>query len=286
MLTKKELDYVNTLTFQAPFPGEDYAKNAMKELENAYLLYQKEYKDKEYDLILSDGDSINLEVLQKNVAHMLGIDFKGTQLIGEELYKTSGGVISQMTSYNLLEHILENADKIIAHDSENRTKLINYFKVTIKSTILQSFSNFSRFDFGVIKFNKEEYDETKYKRFSSNSNILLFIPSNEMITPHYVMGLKLDDSESKYIVETMYATPAVHEFMDNQTLVVPTQILITDNSTDVLQKISATTKEKIDILRMYQALLGQARVETKIDIFSDYESLLIEDVNKLTRTQK
>lgn len=283
MLTRKELDYVNTLTSQAPFPGEEYARKAMESLENAYKLYQREYQDKEYDLILSDGDSLNLEVLSKNIAHMLGIDFKGIQGIGEELLKTTGGVISQMGSYNLLEHLVENADKIIEHDSKSRKKFINYFKVTIKSTILESFSNFTKFDFGVIKFDKDNYDESKYKRFSSNSTILLFIPSNEIITPHYVMGLKHDDF-GKYIVETMYAAPTVQDFIDNQTLVIPTQILITDNETDVFKKISATPKEKIDILRMYQALLGQTGILAKIDIFSDYESLLIEDVNKLTRS--
>ena len=188
-----------------------------------------------------------------------------------------------MSSYQVLEFIIDRLEDIIKHDRENSEKYLNYFKVMIKSTIFKSFSDFSLFDFGVSNFNKDNYDEKKYGRFNSNATTLLFTRSNELITPYYVMGLRTDGFNPGYIVETMYATDNIDRFISGQELVIPTQILMTDQESSELTKLTATSKEKIEIIKMYQNILAQYRISANINIMADYESMLIEDSSRLTK---
>lgn len=153
----------------------------------------------------------------------------------------------------------------------------------IKSTIFLSFSNFSTFDFGMINFNKDNYNEEAYGKFLSNATTLLFTRSNEAITPYYVMGLKYDETEVKTIVETLYAPLEIGRFADSQELIIPTQILVTDKSSMELTKLTSSSKEKMETLRMYKSILASASIQANINIMGDYESILIEDSNKLTK---
>ena len=153
----------------------------------------------------------------------------------------------------------------------------------IKSTIFLSFSNFSTFDFGVINFNKSNYKEEKYGKFLSNATTLLFTRSNESITPYYVMVLKYDEGEMKTIVETLYAPLELGRFVDGQELIIPTQILSTDNSTMELTKLTGTAQEKIEILRMYKSILVGFNIQANINIMDDYQNMLIESLNKVHR---
>lgn len=277
MLTKKELEYVNTPTGDAPFPGLAYATCVAEQLLEAFELYKSGYQNKEYDVIMSNGETLSLEIQNKNLCHMLGIDYKRVSSLQSE---------KGATSYQVLEWVINRLDDIIKHDRNSKVRYLNYFKVMIKSTILMSFSDFTLFDFGIIDFNKDKYDESKYKKFSSNSTTLLFTPSNEIVMPHYIMGLKKDPIDGKNIVETLYATSNVQDFMDNQTLLIPTQILITDNNNDELTKLTANPKEKIEILRLYQTLIAKNGISANIDIMGDYESMLMENASSLTRKNK
>ncbi len=284
MLTKKELDYVNTPINRVPFPGQNYALNTGEKLTQAFELYKKDYQDKEYDIILSNGESLTFEILKKNLCHMLGIDFKlVSNLLSKEFQNFGGGITTVAPSFEILELLINRIDEIIKHDATNKERFLNYFKVMIKCTIFISFSNFSSFDFGVLNFNKDSYDETKYGRFSSNANTLLFTRSNEAVTPYYIMGLKYLEEELKSIVETLYAPLEINQFVDKQELVIPTQILVTDNSTMELTKLTATSKEKLEILKMYQSILASTRVPSNINIMGDYESMLMDYSNKLTK---
>lgn len=278
MLTKKELDYVNWPIDKVPFPGQNYAIEVAEKLNAAFELYKKSYQDREYDIITSDGRNLTFEILRKNISHMLGVNYKNVcQLLEGNPFGEHGG------SFDVLVYLIDRLDDIIKHDAENTNRFLNYFRVMIKSTIFMSFSDFSSFDFGMITFNKDNYNEEKYGRYGSNSTTLLFTPSNETITPYYFMGLMYDQTVSQNVVETLYAPVEMARFIDNQELVIPTQILITDKSSMELTKLEATSKEKIEILRMYQNLFAKERIQAFINIMGDYESMLIDDSNNLTR---
>ena len=66
MLSKKELDYVNAPISKVPFPGKNYSLDVAEKLVKAFRLYKKNYQGKEYDIIMSNGDSLTFEILKKN----------------------------------------------------------------------------------------------------------------------------------------------------------------------------------------------------------------------------
>ena len=97
------------------------------------------------------------------------------------------------------------------------------------------------------------------------------------------MGLKYDEGEMKTIVETLYAPLELGRFVDGQELIIPTQILSTDNSTMELTKLTGTAQEKIEILRMYKSILVGFNIQANINIMDDYQNMLIESLNKVHR---
>ena len=86
--------------------------------------------------------------------HMLGIDY---QNIKNECFsdyrlnvlKTNS---SNLSSYELLELLIENSEKVIEHDNNinNKLKAINYYKSGIKCQIFKKLSDFEKFNFAVI----------------------------------------------------------------------------------------------------------------------------------------
>ena len=56
MVSKRELEYVNKYAKTVPFPGNNYAYDAMQMLINAYDTYIKNYQGKSYDFIFSNGE--------------------------------------------------------------------------------------------------------------------------------------------------------------------------------------------------------------------------------------
>ena len=57
-----------------------------------------------------------------------------------------------------------------------------------------------------------------------------------------------------------------------QELVIPTQILI--DNLDNLSKINATSEEKLALLNLYKFIINTYKLNSRINIFSDYESVL------------
>ena len=60
------------------------------------------------------------------------------------------------------------------------------------------------------------------------------------------------------------------EIFDNQEVVIPTQILITNN--DILRKVSASPEEKIQLITMYTNIINRYGLQNRWIIF-DFDNI-------------
>lgn len=285
MISQKELGYVGDYARKIPYPGIDYATEMGKKLVKAFEKYNEYHLNKEYDIILSNGEQILFEILNKNICHMLGLDYKSLNgEYNEKFRKKVLGVDYVITSYELLKKIVENIDDVLSYDYEVGGKIINYYRVGIKCAIFDSISDFDKFDFGVINFDKSKYlDKCCY-----NSEKLLYVQSNEAVSPYFFMGIlreKPIEQSAKYVVETLIAPPSYKEYFENQEVVIPTQVITTtDNS---MTKKEATAKEKLALINQYNAIVHEVGIENNLNIFGDYKAILAEStktkVKSITR---
>lgn len=271
MITTKELQYVDTWATKIPMPGIEYSISVLKEMKECYETYKRKYQNKEYNLIFSNGEEICFEIMAFNLCHMLGIDFQNIK--GEYFDDYRKNVLDlnsyTFTSYDLLEAILEKAEIVAEKDNDirNSRKIVNYYKSQIKCNIFKKLSDFEKFNFAAINYNGKDdrYDYDKQK--------LLFVPSNEAVCPYFIMGIKQGTNENqKYIVNTLIAPQEPKKFFDNQEVIIPTQILVSDN--DALRKLNATADEKIKLLTMYKSIINSYNIPNKLNISGDYESML------------
>lgn len=269
MITTKELQYVDKWETKIPMPGEEYSTQVVDEMKECYETYKQKYKNKEYNLIFSNGEEITFEIMASNLCHMLGVDYQNIK--GEYFKKYRQEVLkiqaTCFTSFDLLEAILENSSKVVEMDNDinNKVKILNYYKSQIKCSIFKKLSDFEKFNFAAINYDakddKHEYDKQK----------LLFIPSNEAICPYFIMGIQQSD-DKKYIVNTLMAPQAPKKYFDNQKVIIPTQILVSDNNE--FRKLNATAEEKIQLLTMYKNIINTYNIPYKLDISGDYEAML------------
>lgn len=289
MITQKELSYVSTWARKVPYPGLKYATMAVENLADAVKNYDDFYANKIYDIILSNGDSISLEILNINLCHMLGIDYKN--LVSD--YHTSFrenilGISGQTNSYDLLKVLLKNINEVIKYDYDNGGQLLNYYKIMIKCAIFEKLSDFSRFNFGVINFDKSVYSNNSGRPYRGKSDKMFYVQSNEAVSPYFMMGTlpttsneKQNDEENsveKYAVETLIAPSNPGDFFNNQEIAIPTQILVI--TADKMDKLEATASEKIALLNQYRAIVNEYKIPYKINILGDYEAELAKQVSK------
>lgn len=287
MITTKELQYVELWANKIPMPGVEYSLEIMKEIEACYKLYNNYYKDKEYNFLFSNGEEIVFEILPKNLCHMLGIDYNNIKGDFFSRYREEvfGINTTDFSSYDLLEMLIEHKEKVVEYDNciKNRAKAINYYKSGIKCSIFKKISDFDKFNFAAINYNpeteNEQYDKEK----------LLFMPSNETVCPYFIMTIRLADESNqnteflipKYIVVSLMAPREPKTFFENREVIIPTQILVSDN--DTLTRLNATPNEKIQLLTMYKNIINTYNIPNKINIYGDYESIL-NDLNNHSRT--
>ena len=272
MITAKELQYVDLWASKIPMPGEEYSKQVVEEIKECYETYKQKYQNKEYNLTFSNGEEIDFEIMQSNLCHMLGIDYQNIKSdFFDEYRRNILNIQTQsFTSLELLESILEHSDKVVKNDNDikNRVKILNYYKSQIKCNIFKKLSDFEKFNFAAINYNPQDnrYDYDKQK--------LLFIPSNESVCPYFVMGIKMSEYEKiqKYIVNTLMALQEPKRFFENQEVIIPTQILVSDNNE--LRKLNATAEEKIQLLTMYKNIINTYNIPNKLNISGDYEAML------------
>lgn len=277
MISKRELKFVNGYARTVPFPGKNYAIDAMNLLINAYNIYEKNYQNKEYNLIFSDGEEINFKILTKNLSHLLGIDFKN--LISDAMKDTCASVLNytegeSKTSFNILKRIIDRADDVISYDSNpnNYYKILNYYKLMIKCIAFSKLTTFDKFNFGCINFNRDFFIQHTNTEFLPKSTKFLFTPSKEVITPYFMLGIIYDENCSHYVPETIFAPENFPDYFFEQTLVLPTQVLIDD--AQAFEKLVAKNEDKLALLTMYKSIINTYNTHSTIDIYSDYESIL------------
>lgn len=282
MITKKEMGYINSWPNKTPYPGEDYCRNILNKLKKCYDLYNSKYLNRRYTIQFSNNEEVDMAILEKNVAHLLGIDFKN--ITNDYFYDYRYDILEiyddYVNSYLILSKIIENAENVIEYDKTNgKCSAINYYKVGIKCDIFSKLADLSNFHYGCINFNKDKYDENYPEMpFTPQSTKLLFTPSDEVVSPYFLMGIKKEDFVDSYIVETLMAADNPIKFFNSQEVIIPTQVL-TDNN-GILDKNVATSAEKIKLIREYQNIINEYNIPNNLNIFGDYFSKLMSDKNE------
>ncbi len=295
MITVRELKYAATGTNNVPYPGIYYATKALKKLKEAIECFDTYYNGKQYDIVLSNGEQILFEILSKNLCHLVGIDYKNLTSSYFDYYRENVlGSYDIPKAYDLLKQIIDNFDEVLRYDHDNNYRAINYYRVMVKCSIFEKLSNFSKFNFGVINFDKDTYENNSNLIISCRSNKFLYVQSNEPSSPYFLMGILLGsdlsrnlnnqhdkNSQDKYVPETLIAPTNTKDFFNNQEVVIPTQILVTTD--ERMEKIEASPDEKIALLNQYRAILKEHDIPNRINIYGDYESMLAEQASVKTR---
>ena len=277
MISSKELKYVGLWANKVPMPGYDYSLDILNQIEECYNIFANKYSDKEYSFIFSNSEEIDFTINSKNLCHMLGVDYSNITGSYFDMYRSEvfGTLSNDFNSYRLLELLLEHKEKVAEMDNDpnNSAKAINYYKSAIKCTIFKKFSHFDKFNFAAINFvgNYPNVDYTKEK--------ILFMQSNEPLTPYFMMNIVLDSisQEPIYVVKSLSAPEKPEEYFDDQEVIIPTQIFYSDNSE--LRKIIATPEEKLQLLTMYSNIINKYEVPNRLNILGDYASVLNNQAN-------
>ncbi|MDD3340680.1 MAG: hypothetical protein PHN72_00550 [Bacilli bacterium] len=304
MITRKELGFINKWANKVPYPGIDYCEKTLDKLIESLALYHKEYANIQYNISFSNNEEIEFEILQKNICHMLGINYKN---LSSDYFKNYRKDVldydpeKNISSYELLKLIIENKQKVLDYD-QKYVKAINYYKIAIKCDIFSKLSDLSAFNYGCINFNKDEYLlQNPNDIFNSNSTKFFYTPSDEIVSPYFMMGLRatetdtvphdVEDEEAEikqeqksYIVETLIAPEAADRLFRNQDVIIPTQILTDIKGT--LVKKEATQSDKIKLLKEYQSIINQYDMQSKINIYGDYLSLLMSQEREKIKQMK
>jgi len=278
MISNKELQYVSSYARQTPYPGDDYAYNVIYNLQEAVKLFQRQYLEKSHNLIFSNGEEIEFRVLEKNLAHLLGIDTKNinSEFMLDVKEKVLGFSLNEYTgSYEILTRIIDCSEDIIKNDKNPYNKrILNYYKIMIKCAIFSKLSDFSKFNFGCINFNKNIFLQNCVGEFNPRSTKFLFTNSDEALIPYFMMGILYDEVDKIYIPETLFAPTDFSNFFLNQELLLPTQILTDDHQT--FTKLQVSSQDRINLLNMYKFIINSYRTNSFINIFNDYETMIKE----------
>lgn len=278
MISLKELEYVNSFPNQMPYPGSGYNEQAMEDLKQAFVTFEKYYKNREYCITFSNGEEIDLEILPKNLCHMVGINTK--DLLGEYRSDFRKNVLNIdptqcISSYELLKLILENSERVLSYNAKQ--PLLNGYRIRVKCRIFDKISDFGKFDFGCINFDKDLYSQTNGSSMGSNSTKYLYVQSNEGNCPFFMMGIMPDSYTKKHIVETLVAPTNPKSYFENQEVIIPTQLL--NFNVNELNKLNASASEKIALLNIYKAIVNRYGISLCINIYNDYEAMLGDSVN-------
>ena len=294
MITVKELAYISTWTRKAPYPGVAYAEHAAQKLKESFEAYEQFYKNKEYDLILSNGEQFSFEIVQANLCHMLGVDYKN---LADDYFRGFREKVLQLSSkprsYELLSALVEHLDDVLEYDAERQGKILNYYRIMVKCSIFEKMSDFNQFNFGVINFDRNIYNAAASSPYRGNAEKFLYVQSNEQVCPYFMMGILPDkekgdnshierdetgdvfdnpESSSRFVVETLFAPRNVRDFFSDQSVCIPTQILTT-TSTEMIKK-EATPANKIALLNQYKAIISEFGIANNMNIYSDYLAML------------
>lgn len=263
MISLKELNYVDSWARKAPYPGRKYATETLENMKILLEKFNKVYKNKDYSIIFSDSTELNFEIFDYNVCHMLGVDYKN--LFEEQYDSFLKNVLSldkentKISSFNIINRILENYEEVIKYDESCEYRAINYYKSRIKCTIFEQLNQMDSFNFGKLD--------------TENDSKILYFPSNEIICPYFIARLEKGIDQEKYSISSLLApkNDEIKPFFKRKSAI-PTQIIIDDNNN--LHKLEATSKEKLNLFNQYKSIISTYGMENKLDIFGDYISTL------------
>jgi len=284
MISLTELQYVNSWTRGLPYPGIEYSKESFKKLKAATQMYESNYRNRQYEISFSNGEQIFFEIQIKNLCHMLGVDYKNLtneyfDEFRQDILRIENTV--KLSSYDLLMALLEHQDDVLEYDLENGGKVLNYYRIRIKCDIFDKLSDFSKFDFGCIIFDDDTYTRTSSKNRLGNATKYFYLPSQESVCPYFMMGINKSETSEYYYVETLVAPTNSRDFFNDQVVVMPTQIVVTNE--EAMHKYSASANEKIHLLNQYKELVQQFQIPNRIDIFGDYLATLAEEARTETK---
>ena len=186
MISKKELEYVSSWAKRVPYPGYEYSKEALLKLKESLIKYKEIYNGTEYNISFSNSEEITLEILPKNLAHMLGIQHK--DLMGEYKLPFRKQALrmdenEKVSSYVLLNRIVECMDDVLKYEDTNGNRNLNFYKIRVKCEIFEKIANLMNFNFGCINLNPDLYNSINGRNIGINSQKLLFTQSNEPVSP-------------------------------------------------------------------------------------------------------
>lgn len=262
MIRPEDIYHIDDWARKAPFPGKNYAIDTMNKLNDAYIKYSDLFKDMNYKLNLSSGENVNFKMYDMNMASLLGLETQN--LISEQLHQTVLDVLginsySERRGFEYLKKIIERADEVIENDSLDYSyKILNYYRVNVKSSIFQEFPSFDEFEYGIIN------NQDSYRCINGYNAKYLFVRTNEELTPYFIMSLRYDKEKGIYVPTTLLAMKQIGTFIDKQELVLPLNLTTTYfNKTDM---IDITPKEKIQLLNMYRDIIKKYHTDTKINL--------------------
>ena len=276
MISRKELVYVDKSVGTVPYPGDEYAYKVMRELKDAYKLFEDKYDGKNYSIILSNGQEFEFAILNKNLCHMLGISAKNITTYGEDTAYRVLGIDnpSTISTYELLGKIIERTDDVLENERKDNTyKMINFYKVMIKTAIFKKMTEFKDFNFGFINFDRDKYEKFTREGVRANSTKYIFMPSEEVAIPYFFVGFVKNNGGETYVPETVIAPEDFYNYLGYQELLLPLQILIDDNKE--FTKLEATPSEKLKTLQKYNELIQCYKTYSKINIYNDYMATLM-----------
>ena len=296
MISKKELEYVSFGAKRVPYPGYEYSRETLLKLRESLLKYREIYNGTEYNISFSNSEEITLEILPKNLAHMLGIQHK--ELMGEfkapfRRRALGMGENEKMSSFALLNRIAECMDDVLEYEDKYGNRNLNFYKIRVKCEIFEKMANLMNFNFGCININRSVYEGVNGQALGINSQKLLFTQSNEPISPYFMIGIKPDEPmtldaggkneddeenpetlEGKYIIETLFAPFSPGILFKDQEVTIPTHILFDKN--DVLTKTSATPDQKRKLISIYREIITTYNLNDRLNIYGDYMELLLQ----------
>ncbi len=287
MISKRELRSVDKSPDYAFFPGIDYAENVITKLQESFEIFESELRSVVFNISFSNNKEIRFQILDKNLCHMLGID--STYIKKSSAHKKILGFNSEdfIDSYALLESIMENLDTILEHDSDpKRKRFLNYYRLSVKNDIFMKIASIKDLDFGCINFNPEIFiSETGHQREPFRSTKLLYMLSDEIISPYYMIGLikQKQGDQTPYAVETIIAPEQFTDYFNSQEVVIPTQLLI--ESQNEWNKKQTSPSQKIRLLKDYKSLITEHNLPDGMNVYGDYLSQLMEQEKRLKHTR-
>ncbi len=273
MLTNVELDYM-TKRNDIPYPGDNYSLEALKEVKAALIEFKNHYESRTFDIEFSNGDNIVFEIQSMNLPHMLGMEFQNVIASGDDIAKKLlPKDTNKVTAFGILSGIVENPEQAIEVNRQLHNRLFNFYRLKGRAEIFQQFSAFYNFNFGCINYDKDNANKNGFNT-NMRSDRFLFVDSNSIKVPYYMMGLKrLDESGERLCIETLFANTSQDKMFRDQTISYPINVNINDGK-NLIQK-EADYSTKLNILKKLKGIETQtgAKVESYYDQVMSYSKL-------------